>query len=117
MLGYKAAYCMLSAMTKTKQSIAIERQKLQALLCQIRQEAGMRQADMAQRLGRSQTYVSQCELGHHRMDLSDIRQFCKVVGIELPDFIERFEVLRKTNSRPSDLENHRWIPKPKRRRR
>ena len=77
----------------------------------------MRQTDMAKRLGRNQPYVSNCELGQRRMDLAEIRQFCKVVGIELPDFIERFEALRKTKSRPSNLENHRRVPKPKRRRR
>jgi transcriptional regulator with XRE-family HTH domain len=98
----------------TKRSIAVERRKLQALPREIRQEAGIRQADMAKKLGRNQTIVSNYELGHHRLDLSGIRQVCGVVGLEPLDFFQRFEAFLKEKSRPSDLENHRRIHKPKR---
>jgi transcriptional regulator with XRE-family HTH domain len=68
-----------------------EQERLQALLRQIRQEAGLRQVDLAQRIGQSQSFVSKYESGERRLDLIELRQICSAVGITLEDFVRRFE--------------------------
>lgn len=70
-----------------------EQEKLLILLHQIRTEAGLRQSDLAERLQRSQSFVSKYEKGELRLDLLEIRQLCSAVGISLQEFVKRFESL------------------------
>ena len=51
-----------------------------ALLRTIRQEAGLRQVDVAQRLGRPQSFVSKYESGQRRLDLVELRAICGALG-------------------------------------
>jgi transcriptional regulator with XRE-family HTH domain len=66
-------------------------EKLQALLKQIRLGAGLRQSDLAAKLGQPQSFVSKYESGERRLDLLELRQICQAVGIPLTEFVERFE--------------------------
>ena len=75
----------------TKSKLAADRKRLPALLRQIRLEAGMRQADVAELLGQPQSFVSKYESGERRLDLLELRQVCKAVGISLAEFVRRFE--------------------------
>ena len=93
--------------------LAHKRQKLQILLRQVRQEAGLRQADVARKLGRVPSFVSKIEHGRHRIDVAELSQFCDVVGIDLLVFCRRYRAYLKVRSRPEELENHRRIHKPK----
>jgi transcriptional regulator with XRE-family HTH domain len=68
-----------------------DQEKLSMLLRQIREKAGLRQADLARRLGRSQSFVSKYESGQHRLDLLELREICKAVDISLEDFVKMFE--------------------------
>lgn len=68
-----------------------EQAKLQELLRQIRLGAGLRQADLAEKLGQLQSFVSKYESGERRLDLLEVRQICQVVGISLSEFVERLE--------------------------
>lgn len=68
-----------------------QRDKLQDLLRQVRLEAGLRQADLAERLGHPQSFVSKYESGERRLDLLEVREVCEVIGISLEDFARRFE--------------------------
>jgi len=68
-----------------------EQKRLLALLRQIRLDAGLRQVDMAERLGQPQSFVSKYESGERRLDLLELRQICEAVGISLPKFIRMFE--------------------------
>lgn len=65
--------------------------KLLNLLRQIRSEAGLRQIDLAQRLGEHQSFVSKYENGERRLDLLELRAVCNAVGISLQDFVQRLE--------------------------
>ena len=65
--------------------------KLQELLRKMRSDAGLRQADLAQRLGVPQSFVSKYESGERRLDIVEIRQVCQVFGISLAEFVRRFE--------------------------
>ncbi|MFL6331803.1 MAG: helix-turn-helix domain-containing protein [Pyrinomonadaceae bacterium] len=77
-----------------------EQQRLQELLRQIRVDAELKQTDLAERLGQSQSFVSKYESGERRLDLLELRQICEAVGISLAAFVRKFE--RSTNeSQPS----------------
>jgi transcriptional regulator with XRE-family HTH domain len=75
----------------TKSRLATDRQKLYTLLRQIRLDAGLRQVDVANRIGQPQSFVSRYEVGERRLDLLELRQVCAAVGISLAEFIRRFE--------------------------
>lgn len=62
-----------------------------ALLRQLRVEARLRQADLAERLGRPQSFVSKYESGERRLDLVELRDICSILGIPLAEFVQRFE--------------------------
>ena len=64
---------------------------LQTLLRQIRLEVGLRQADLAKRLGQPQSFVSKYESGERRLDLLELRQVCTALSISLEEFVRRFE--------------------------
>ena len=64
---------------------------LQWLLRQIRTEAGLRQVDLAQKLGLPQSYVSKYESGKRRLDLVEVHRICLALGISLTQFVQRFE--------------------------
>lgn len=74
-----------------KDSIPGHREKLQALLREIRREAGLRQIDVAERLHEHQSFVSKYESGERRLDLIELREVCQVLGIRLGDLVRRFE--------------------------
>lgn len=62
-----------------------------ALLRQARQEAGLRQADLAMRLGVPQSYVSKYETGERRLDALELRRVCLALGTSLTAFAQRLE--------------------------
>lgn len=64
---------------------------LHALLRSIRLEAGLRQSDLAARLGRPQSFVSKYESGERRLDLVELRAVCQAMGISLEEFVQKFE--------------------------
>ena len=55
-----------------------------SLLKQLRQDAGLRQIDMAKALGKPQAFV-------RRLDLLELRQVCGVLGLSLIKFVQKFE--------------------------
>lgn len=61
------------------------------LLRQIRVEAGLRQEDLAEKLGQPQSYISRCESGERRVDLLELQEICNAVGVSLTSFVQRFE--------------------------
>jgi transcriptional regulator with XRE-family HTH domain len=67
-----------------------QQKALLSLLKELRLEAGLRQVDMAQKLGQPRAFVSYYESGA-RLDLLELRQICEVFGIRLGDLVRRFE--------------------------
>jgi ribosome-binding protein aMBF1 (putative translation factor) len=66
-------------------------QRWRALLRQVREEAGLRQSELAKRLGRPQSYVSKYESGERRLDIVELDEICAVLGIPLQKLVRRFE--------------------------
>lgn len=74
-----------------KSLCSAEGEKLAALLRSVRSESGLTQAEVAERLKLPQSFVSKYESGERRLDLVELRQICRALGISLGDFIRRFE--------------------------
>ena len=64
---------------------------LLGLLRSVREEAGLRQEDIAKRLGKPQSFVSKFESGERRLDILELREVCSVLGISLGDFVRKLE--------------------------
>jgi transcriptional regulator with XRE-family HTH domain len=62
----------------------------------IRNHGNLRQVDLAKRLKQPQSYVSTYESGERRLDLLELREVCRAIGIDLKDFVREFE---KTGTR------------------
>lgn len=65
-----------------------------AELKRIRLEAGLRQQDVADRLGLPQSFVSKYETGERRLDLLELEQICEVCGVSLGDFVSSYQKQR-----------------------
>ena len=72
---------------------------LRKLLRKKRQAAGLTQVEVARWLDETQSYVSKCERGERRLDLVQLRQFCRAIGISLTEFVKEFERLTARSPR------------------
>ena len=63
------------------------------LLRQIRHDAGLTQMQLAEMLGTPHSRISDYERGERRMDLLQLRDYLKPLGLSLTDFVKRFESL------------------------
>jgi len=52
------------------------------LLRKIRVEAGLTQVELAEKLGKPQSYVSKAELGERRLDFIETLDFCGACGVD-----------------------------------
>ena len=68
----------------------MSKSRLTTVLRRIREDAGLTQAVLAQRLGQTQSYVSKYESGEQRLDLTEIERICEAVGISLRDFVDDY---------------------------
>ncbi len=68
-----------------------EYQVMLRLLREARTEAGLTQVDLAKRLKLTQSLLSKIERGDRRLDLAELRSFCRAIGIGLPEFVSRVE--------------------------
>ena len=67
---------------------------LAQLLRELRVEAGLRQAELANRLDEPQSFVSKYESGERRLDLIELGTIVAQFGLELSQFIEKYEAKR-----------------------
>jgi transcriptional regulator with XRE-family HTH domain len=61
------------------------------LLRNARKEAKLTQVQLAERLGETQSFVSRCERGERRLDLVEVRTFCRAIGVAFVSFVAEFE--------------------------
>ena len=65
-----------------------------ALLVELRAaraERGLTQVELAARLDTTQSFVSKCERGERRLDVAELRLWCKALGIRTANFVARYE--------------------------
>jgi len=60
-------------------------------LRQARKTAGLTQQQVAERLGTTQSAVSKWERAERRIDIVELRQFCRAIGITLGEFVAAME--------------------------
>ena len=65
--------------------------KLQEILRQTRTDAGLTQAEVAERLGVPQSYVSKYESGERRLDILEVQDICAVYGVSLDKFVKKLD--------------------------
>jgi transcriptional regulator with XRE-family HTH domain len=80
-----------------------------ALLRRIREEAGLSQMDLAEKLGKPQTFVSKSELGERRIDFLETVNFCAACGVTVKQFLERLN--RFTPSHEEEKRQKRRSPR------
>ena len=68
----------------------MKKKRLAALLRQVRVEAQLTQAQLAEKIGQTQSYVSKYETGEQRLDLIELEVVCEAVGISVLDFVKRY---------------------------
>lgn len=52
---------------------------------------GVTQEALAARLDATQSFVSKCERGERRLDVAELRLWCKALGIRTSEFVSRLE--------------------------
>jgi transcriptional regulator with XRE-family HTH domain len=65
---------------------AERRRTIGNLLRRLRLDAGLRQEDVAVRLGRPQSYVSKYESGEQSLDVIEVAEVCAALGTTLVAF-------------------------------
>ena len=68
---------------------------LVALLRDLRLEAGLSQAETAEKVDRPQTWLSALEVGGRGLDILHVRELVAVYGLDFPDFATRLEATIK----------------------
>lgn len=68
-----------------------EKEALRNLLRLQRDEAGLRQVDLAKKLGKPQSYISKYESGEKSLDILEVKEICAVFEITLSDFSKKLE--------------------------
>lgn len=80
---------------------SIDHATLLRLLKEERVNSGLRQVDLAGRLGVHQSFVSKYEVGERRLDVLELKAICTVLGLTLGEFITRLETeLEKRDDAP-----------------
>jgi transcriptional regulator with XRE-family HTH domain len=64
---------------------------LRRLLRETRELANVTQAELATRLGQTQSFISKCERGELRLDVIQLRSFCTALNTDLASFIRTLE--------------------------
>lgn len=62
-----------------------------AILREYRVAAGVRQVDLAERLGLPQSFVSKYESGERALDVLEARAVCIALGVSFHDLIDRLD--------------------------
>ena len=67
------------------------------LLYEKRMSAGLKQEELARKLGVHQSFISKTENGERRLDLVELSDYCEALGTDLLVFITDYyrEVLKK----------------------
>lgn len=86
-LGYPGIEFYPSWMSAEK----IYRQKYQEMLLRLkleRERAGFTQQQVADTIGKPQSYVSKCEAGERRIDVIELLEFVQLYKVDLRDIVE-----------------------------
>lgn len=84
-----------SRFNEIARSVASPRHRLLAkLLLERRRAAGLTQVQLAQRLGRPQSFVAAVEGGERRVDLVELLNFAEAVGFDAAELVRELHAWR-----------------------
>ena len=87
MLGYPAiGYTLLALMTKS--IYTNEYKTVVSRLIEARNQAGLMQVDVAQKLKKPQSYISKIERGERRIDVTELSILAKIYKKDMSFFIK-----------------------------
>jgi transcriptional regulator with XRE-family HTH domain len=73
--------------------------QFRALLRKLREESGLTQTALSQKLGKPQTFVSKSELGERRIDFLETVDFCRACGVSVEQLAARLEQIEPLEQR------------------
>ena len=80
----------------TKAKLAAELRILGEVLARARERAGVKQADLAARLGVPASYLSKIESGTRRLDVIELVQIAEAMGVDPAEIVRQVtEALRR----------------------
>jgi len=65
--------------------------KLADMLKEARTAAGLTQAQLSEKIGVPQSFVSKYESGERRLDVLELRTVCRALGVSLSAFVNRLD--------------------------
>ena len=68
-----------------------EYDKFRKLLSKYRQECGVTQAKLAEKLNRPQSYISKYESGERRLDVIEFLKIAKILNMDIPKFFKELD--------------------------
>jgi len=57
----------------------------------VRKKSGLSQIELAERIGETQSFVSKCERGERRIDIAELRWFCRAFDVSMAAFVQQLE--------------------------
>jgi transcriptional regulator with XRE-family HTH domain len=75
----------------TKAKLADEMLSLGRVLVRVRERQGLKQAEVAARLGLPASYMSKVEKGTRRLDAIELIQVCNAMGVDPADIIRELQ--------------------------
>lgn len=63
--------------------------KLAAMLVELRKKAGLRQIDLAEKMGVYQSWVTHLESGQRRIDVVELIELGKIIGFDPADVVRK----------------------------
>jgi transcriptional regulator with XRE-family HTH domain len=66
-------------------------QIFRSMLVAAREEAGLTQVNIAERLGKPQSFVSKYERGERRLDFTEFVELADLLEIDIADFVNRYQ--------------------------
>jgi transcriptional regulator with XRE-family HTH domain len=58
-----------------------------------RKGMGVTQIELAKRLDETQSFISKCERGERRIDVVELREFCRALGVPFTEFSRRLDTV------------------------
>jgi len=76
-------------------------QLLTKLLREVREQRGLSQVELAERLGNTQTFVSKVERGERRLDVVELIEFCEAMEVPVDQWLKDY--LKRRTAELKDL--------------
>jgi transcriptional regulator with XRE-family HTH domain len=83
----------------TRSVFSREYQSLMMLLVEARKERGITQRQLAERLGKDQSFVSKIERGVRRLDVLEFMEVTEAIGVDAFDLLRKMRRARGTRKR------------------